>query len=158
MPMIYATVNPIIISCSLCYSITVFADDLWYCPFYNSIMLCCLLYFITAAIFRRQFFPPKTSPLGFPALLPISSSWGGGGDNVTEFPTEATPWDGKGGGGWGTHQGQKIYDTRKTYFHLKVSGGGGVEAGTQRYKLTSTSVDKGLHPRVGMGSWGGGPW
>jgi len=84
----------------------------------------------------------------------------GGGGNVTEIPTEATPWDGKVGGGGGKHQGQNIYDTGKTYFHLKVSGGGGGgggEAGTQRYKLTSTSVDKGLHPRVGMGSGGGGP-
>jgi len=63
------------------------------------------------------------------------------------------------GGGWGKHQGQNIYDTGKTYFHLKVSsgGGGGGEAGTLRFKLTSTSVDKSLHPRVGTGSGGGGP-
>ena len=99
MPTIYATINPIILSYSLCYSITVFANDLWYCPFYNFIMLCCPLYFITAATFRHQFFPPKLPHWDFPPYSPFHHHGeGGGGDNVTVFQTEATPWDGKGGG------------------------------------------------------------
>ena len=46
---------------------------------------------------------------------------------------------------------------RPTSISRSQVGGGGGEAGTLRFKLTSTSVDKGLHPRVGMGSGGGGP-
>ena len=160
MPTIYATDNPIILSYSLCYSITVFANDLRYCPFYNFIMLRCLLYFITAAIFRHQFFPPKLPHWDFQPYSPFHHHGEGGGGQCDRISNGSNPlgWQGR-GGGWGTHQGQNIYDTGKTYFHLKVSGGGGGggEAGTQRYKLTSTSVDKGLHPRVGMGSGGGGP-
>ena len=76
---------------------------------------------------------------------------------MTKIPTEATPWDGKGGGEGGVRiRGRTFMILERPTSISRSQVGGGGEAGTQRYKLTSTSVDKGLHPRVGMGSGGGG--
>ena len=161
MPTIYATDNPIILSYSLCYSITVFANDLRYCPFYNFIMLCCPLYFITAATFRHQFFPPKLPHWDFQPYSPFHHHGeGGGGTMWPYFQRKQPPGMAREGGRVGYASGAEHLWYWKDLLPsqgLKWGGGGG-EAGTLRFKLTSTSVDKGLHPRVGMGSGGGGPW
>ena len=76
---------------------------------------------------------------------------------MTEIPTEATPWDASGGEGGVNIRGRTFMILERPTSISRSRVGGGGEAGTLRFKLTSTSVDKGLHPRVGMGSGGGGP-